>query len=647
MQSGDSPLSPEELKRNGLSPEMATKASSAESEILSRPYDIVLWRISSIKQETAALQNFLERNPSKPPIVVIAARENHDSNGDMFLQFVNRGIRDFVFDDELPLLKRVIHRIIAEQAHVDRDPHAEAFLDTSDATAAVLQGSPLAIIALSPGGTVLLWNRAAEKMFGWSSEEAVGKPLPTIPAGREDEFHMLLESQLHGISYEGRETVRRRKDGILIDVSLWTAPLRDKQGRIRAKLAMLADITERRHSNQERLQLLKSERNAREQARAMDRFRELLEAAPDGIIEVDADGKIVVLNAATEQLFGYSRQELLGQSVDVLLPVSLRDRHASHRARYSRNPVTRPMGSGIQLYGLRKDGSEFPVEISLSPVKSAEGFRVSAIIRDVSERKKAEQLIQEMHDRFTRDLSSANRELELRNKEIERANRTKSDFLASMSHELRTPLHTIVGFSELLSEELEGPLNQRQKRFIQHIHKDSLHLLELINGILDLSKIEAGKLELHLEIFDAIEAVNEVVTSIAPLAGARSISLEIEGCTHLMIKADRVRFKQILLNLVSNAVKFTPEGGRVSIESSKEGVMAQFCVIDTGLGIPEEEQVAVFEKFHQAGSTTKGVREGTGLGLAITKHLVEQHGGRVWLHSVPGSGSRFYFTIPA
>jgi PAS domain S-box-containing protein len=595
-----------------------------------------------------ALRNFLKRNLSKPPIVVIAAREKNPSYvEETLLQLVDGGIRDFVFDDELPLLRRVIRRIAAEQTQVDPDLHAEHFIDTPEAAAALLQGSPLAIISLSPCGTVLLWNRAAEKIFGWRSEEVVGKPLPTVPVECEDEFHILLESQLHGVAYEGREVVRRRKDGTVIHMSLWTAPLRDRQGRIRAKLAILADITERRRAEQERLQLLTSERNAREEVRAMDRFRELLEAAPDGIIEVDADGKIVLLNAATQELFGYSREELLGESVDMLLPVNLRQRHAGHRFRYLSNPVSRPMGSDLQLYGRRKDGSEFPVEISLSPVKSAEGFRASAIIRDVSERKRAEQVMREMHERFTADLSSANRELELRNNKIEQANRTKSEFLASMSHELRTPLHTIVGFSELLHEELEGPLNDRQKRFIQYIHKDSLHLLELINGILDLSKIEAGKLELNLEMFDSVEAIGEVVTSIAPLAGTTSTAVELQSCTPLMIKADRVRFKQILLNLVSNAVKFTPERGRVCIDCSEKDGFSEFCVSDTGPGITESEQAAVFEKFHQAGSTPRGVREGTGLGLAITKHLVEQHGGRIWLHSKPGSGSRFYFTIPA
>lgn len=380
--------------------------------------------------------------------------------------------------------------------------------------------------------------------------------------------------------------------------------------------------------------------------RAMDRFRQLLESAPDAIIEVDADGTIVLLNGITEQLFGYSQEELLGQSVERLVPDELRERHARHRAKYAANPVTRPMGSGLDLYGRRKDGTRFPVEISLSPVKSAEGSRVSVIIRDVSERKKAEEQIREMQDRYTAQLAGANRKLEARNVEVERANRLKSEFLASMSHELRTPLHTITGFAQLLAEEVAGELNAKQKRFVDHIHRDSLHLLDLINGILDISKIEAGKLELHPENFNGIDALGEVISSIAPLAAAKAISLEQQASTVFTIHADRLRFKQILYNLLSNAVKFTPHGGKVSIVCSTTGAWVEVSVTDTGVGIPKEEQAAIFDKFYQVGSTTRGVPEGTGLGLAITKRLVELHGGRLWLASEPGAGSCFSFTLP-
>ena len=243
-------------------------------------------------------------------------------------------------------------------------------------------------------------------------------------------------------------------------------------------------------------------------------------------------------------------------------------------------------------------------------------------------------------------MAGANHELSLQNREVERANRLKSEFLASMSHELRTPLNTILGFSELLSEENAGALNEKQKRFVTHIQRDAHHLLELINDILDLSKIEAGRLELHLEAFAMAVPAAEVLTSIRPLAATKGISLDSDLDTALVLHADRVRFKEILYNLLSNAIKFTPSGGRVWIESSAEGGLIRLMVGDTGIGIAPADQEEIFESFRQASATTKGVREGTGLGLAITKRLVEHHGGTIWVESELGKGSRFHIAFP-
>jgi len=376
------------------------------------------------------------------------------------------------------------------------------------------------------------------------------------------------------------------------------------------------------------------------------RFRELLEAAPDAIIEIDENGVIVLLNRVTEQMFGYARQELLGQPVEILIPESHRAAHVHHRAHYWSHPQTRAMGSGLSLEGQRRDGTRFPVEISLSPVESEEGFRVTAIIRDTTERKQAEDRIRTIQDKYNRALSATNRELEARNQEVERANRLKSEFLASMSHELRTPLHTIIGFSELLAEQLEGPLNEKQQRFVEHIHGDSLHLLELINDVLDLSKIEAGRLELRREAFDIGMAIEEVLHSIRRQAEVKGLTVETRVAAESAVYADKVRFKQILLNLLSNAVKFTPEGGTVGVDAVLRGDFFEVSVTDTGVGIPSAEHESVFDKFYQVGNTTKGVREGTGLGLAITQHLVTEHGGRIWVESEVGKGSRFTFTIP-
>jgi PAS domain S-box-containing protein len=377
------------------------------------------------------------------------------------------------------------------------------------------------------------------------------------------------------------------------------------------------------------------------------RFRDLVEAAPDGIFEVEQDGTIIVVNAAAERMFGYPREELLGQLVEELIPNAARSAHRQHRARYSQHPAIRSMGIGLKLLALRKDGSTFPVDISLSPIRSAQGSRVIAIVRDITDRKQAEAEINALQLQFTVSLAEANRQLELRNREVERANRLKSEFLASMSHELRTPLHTIIGFSDLLAEELKGPLNETQRRFVEHIRNDSRHLLELISDTLDLSKIEAGRLNLHPEEFGVSRALAEWLEKLRALANNKNQTVVEKHSPDLVVFADPLRLKEIVYNLVSNAIKFTANGGTITVEAQYVEIGTLFRVTDNGIGIPESEHAAIFDKFYQLGATTKGVREGTGLGLAITKSLVEMHGGEIRVHSKPGVGSVFEFTLPA
>jgi len=382
---------------------------------------------------------------------------------------------------------------------------------------------------------------------------------------------------------------------------------------------------------------------------ADNRYRRLLEAAPDGIVEVDSSGRIVLVNSQAEKLFGYPREELLGKSVEILMPERFRERHPAHRGRYQAHSVIRPMGSGLDLRALRADGTEFAVDINLSPFKGESGPGVICVIRDVTDRKAAEEQIKMLNqslEQRTRDLAVTNSELEIRNREVEKANRLKSNFLATMSHELRTPLNSIIGFSDLLAEQTAGPLTQKQERFVGHIQEGSRYLLALISDILDLSKIEAGRLELKYQNFQMSVAVEEVLSTVRPLAVAKRTELMTEVGEELFLYADRVRVKQVLCNLLSNAIKFTPEQGQVRLVARSEGSLLSTSVIDTGIGIPRKEQESVFEAFHQLPAAVTGVREGTGLGLSITKLLVEQHGGRIWIESEPGKGSQFHFTLP-
>lgn len=379
-----------------------------------------------------------------------------------------------------------------------------------------------------------------------------------------------------------------------------------------------------------------------------NRYRRLLESAPDGIIEVDGHGRIVLLNSQAERLFGYKREELLGKTIELLIPERFRGRHPGHRENYRAHSVIRPMGSGLDLRALRANGTEFAVDINLSPFHGENGPGVICVIRDVTDRKAAEEQIKILNqslEQRTRDLAVINTELEKRNREVEKANRLKSNFLATMSHELRTPLNSILGFSDLLAEQTAGPLTSKQGRFVEHINESSRHLLALINDILDLSKIEAGRLELKYEIFDMDVAADEVLSNIRPLATMKRIRLEVEFGPAPTICADRTRVKQILYNLLSNAIKFTPEEGHVRFSARSMDSLLCVSVADTGVGIPVEEQISIFEPFHQLMARPNYIREGTGLGLSITKLLVEQHGGRIWVESKPGKGSQFHFTL--
>ncbi len=269
----------------------------------------------------------------------------------------------------------------------------------------LLETSRFGVIVVDSSGRVQVWSRGAEQLFGWNKDEAPGSPV-------------IAALQLHRTSQGEAELRLPRKDGTLIDAEVWTGPCRDDEGNLLGTLAIVAEVTqhhavERKLARVEKelVQVMTHELETQAELQAERRFRDLLEAAPDAIIEVDREGRILLLNLVTEKLFGYTREELLGQSVEILVPNALRGGHARHRADYWDHPVTRPMGSAFQLHGRRKDGSSLPVEISLSPVKSEDGFRVTAVIRDISERRQTEERLRSLQQTYTLELESRNREV--------------------------------------------------------------------------------------------------------------------------------------------------------------------------------------------------------------------------------------------
>jgi PAS domain S-box-containing protein len=352
-------------------------------------------------------------------------------------------------------------------------------------------------------------------------------------------------------------------------------------------------------------------------------FEALLDAAPDAIVIVDARGEIVLVNAQVETLFGYRREELLGSQVEVLVPERHHPVHGSHRARYHEAPHVRPMGVELELFAQRKDGTEFPVEISLSPLETAEGTLVSAAIRDVTERRAVQRQLQET------------------NIELQAANAAKDVFLRNMSHELRTPLNGIIGFTGTMLMGLAGDLNGEQREQLEIVQRNAQHLLSLINDLLDIARIESGTIELAPEEVSARAVVEEAAASLRPPADAKGLELVVDASDDCLLTTDRRALSQILLNLGGNAVKFTTEGEvRLSVRQERIGDehLTTFAVADTGIGIGIVDQKRLFEPFAQA-SADAG--EGAGLGLAISARLAELVDAELTVESESGRGSRF------
>lgn len=308
---------------------------------------------------------------------------------------------------------------------------------------------------------------------------------------------------------------------------------------------------------------------------------------------------------------------------------------------------------GLRVFADRRDFFDDETLRLLDEVTSDIAFALRTIDQEEQRRiaeNEVRRLNQELEERVlerTSQLGEANIRLAKQNEELVRASRMKTEFLARMSHEFRTPLNSIIGFSDLLAEQGEGPLGEAYDDYVRHVSEGAQHLLALVNDILDLSRIEAGRIDLRHEEFAAADAVSEVLSATGPLAEAKRIELRSEIPAALTAYGDRTRFKQILYNLLSNAVKFTPAAGRVRVIAEPDYGEVRFCVTDTGIGIPREQQTAIFEEFTQVAPAASGVKEGAGLGLTITKRIVELHGGRIWVESKLGEGSRFFFTIPA
>jgi PAS domain S-box-containing protein len=512
--------------------------------------------------------------------------------------------------------------IVASAIRVGGDPvaHYAIYTDIGELQRqrryyeSLLETSPSAIATVDLDGVITSWNPAAERLFGYTRGEAMGRVLDELVANRPD-FH----EEARAVSEQARVgeevhlvTRRVRKDGVLVDVNIVASAI-FVGGEAVGYYAIYSDIGE-----------LQRQRRY---------YESLLQTSPSAIVTVDMAGVVTSWNPAAELLFGYTRDEVIGMDLDTLVaPDDLKEEAVDTSSRAAR-------GESIRLVTQRKrkDGSRFDVDIVVAPIfVGDEEVGYYGIYTDISE----------LQDR-TRELQLTLEELADKSQQLEVASKHKSDFLANMSHELRTPLNAIVGFSQVLKQKLFGQVNDKQEEYLDDILSSADHLLSLINDILDLSKVEAGQVELEVGLFSLREALERGVVMVRERASKNGVSLKLELDPNVdLVQGDERRIRQVVFNLLSNAVKFTPQGGQVDVSTASVNGEVRVAVKDTGPGISPEDQSRIFEEFQQARDTNGERPEGTGLGLALSKSLVELHGGRIWVESEPGRGSTFTFTIP-
>jgi protein-histidine pros-kinase len=464
----------------------------------------------------------------------------------------------------------------------------------------LLDAAPDAMLLVNADGRIVLANGEAERLLGYMRDEFIGRPIEVLVPERFRAAHpshragYLADPRTRSMG-AGLDLAARRKDGSEFPAEISLSQVLVAEGAYTS--AAVRDVSLRR--------------------RVEDTFRGLLEAAPDAIVIVDRSGRITIVNAQAERLFGYQRSEMIGQPVEMLVPRRYREAHPAHRTGYFGAPRPRSMGSGLELFAVRKDGSEIPVEISLSPLETEEGILVSSSIRDVTARKETENA------------------LRLAYKELE-------SFSYSIAHDLRAPLRGMNGFAQILLEEHGDKLDADGLDCLNEIRTSAVRMAGLIDALLSLSRV--ARTEIRRERVDLGHVARSAIARLS--AGDRERAVELDVANDLSVSADPSLVRNLVENLIGNAWKFTRQvaDARIEIGAVEAGAGRAFFVRDNGAGFDMGHAARMFGPFQRL--HTEAEFPGTGIGLATAQRIVHRHGGTIWAEGEVGKGATFFFTLP-